>query len=153
MKRTEKELLMKRVGKWLGIGYRFHRRQGQDLYIVSKGQNGGMSNYPRHWEFEFWKKVPGNPRNEYFPWGYEKYRKKHPEWHVAFADWKNQDKYRLERSDVVKLYPPESVIAKDDAIDWLITESGFIQKAGGPNIKSYEELNLWLETAFVPEKI
>lgn len=26
MKRSAKEMFMKRVGKWLGAGYRFHRR-------------------------------------------------------------------------------------------------------------------------------
>lgn len=132
MKRTEKEMLMKRVGRWLGIGYRFHRRprlqvtpDGKDLVcIVSRTH---IRNPPRNWGFEFWKKIPGNPLNRYSdPAG---------------------------RSEPEYVDIPKEFREKDDIIDWLLTKSGFIKRAGGPDIGSYEELNMHLETAAMPEKI
>ena len=158
MKRTEKELLMRRVGRWLGIGFRFHRRQGLQVAAGGKSRccitdktRGKPTNPPRHWGFEFWRKVPGNPRNCFSAWDYEKFARAHGE-EASRGGRHRENLYPLEQSELMYMDVPKKFARKDDVIDWLLFESDFLKRAGGVQVRSVEELSLRLETAFVPEK-
>ena len=149
-KRTEKEMLLRRIGKWLGMGFRFHRQQGLTGGIRVKLDR---ANTPRSWEFEYWKKIPGNPRNAYCSFDYEKFRRKHEdEWKKI--RWTDRIKeYELEQSECFTVNPPQDLQDKDEIIDWLLLEYGLVGKAGGPDIRSYEALQLYAETGFIPKKV
>lgn len=154
MKRTEKEMLMRRVGGWLGIGFRFHRLSG--LQVGASGKHRccikTRTNDPRYWGFEFWRKVPGNPRNCYTRFDYCSFAKEHEAERVSLRDEEGWKRYALERSELKYMDVPKRFVRKDDVIDWLLFESDFMERAGGAQVRSVEELNLRLETAFVPEK-
>jgi len=159
MRRTEKEMLLRRVGKWLGIGFRFHRLRG--LQVTNGGKSracfiggfcadGGRRN-PRYWGFQFWKKVPGNPRNCWSAWDYDKFVKKHADEIIPGRG--PADKHQLKRSELMYIDVPKHFTKKDDIIDWILFESDFMRLVGGPSVQSREELDFWLETTFAQEKI
>lgn len=162
MRRTEKEMLLRRVGKWLGIGFRFHRLRG--LQVTNGGKSracfiggfcaNGRRRNPKYWGFEFWKKVPGNPRNCWSSWDYDKFRKAN----AGLIKEKgygiiNDEIYRLKKSELMYVDVPKRFTKKDDVIDWILYESDFMRLAGGLVVKSREELDFWLEVTFAPEKI
>lgn len=135
MKRSVKEMFIKRVGKWLGAGYRFHRHCPGDAWphvfnmLKAKGALQYMpSNFKRIWTFEWWEKVPGNPLNKYF----------------------NDNREELQRSECKCEDFPESVCTKDEAVDYALFRSGFL-KDFGIGAKSYEELELIMTADGAPD--
>lgn len=114
MKRSTKEIFMRRVGRWLGAGYRFHRYQG---IRCSK-----MANAPRRWQFEWWRKVPGNPLN-------------------LWPNDPNNEK-GLPRSECWQEDFPEYVRTKDDAVDYALFNTDFLGDFGKLGMESYEALEL-----------
>lgn len=136
---------MRRVGQWLGVNYRFHR-------------------YGGCWSVVAWKRVPGNPRNEFTKLAYKKFCEKNREKidrfrkkrELAYRHGYSMDKVRemdrrvfgLERSEPEVFQIPMDVGGKDAVIDWLLLESGFLQKFGS-SAGSYEELEIAMSAAGV----
>ena len=117
MKRSSKEFFMKRVGRWLGAGYRFHRHapgNAQPLVFDALRRKGKLQympcNFKRRWSFEWWRKIPGNPLNR---WSSDRFGKE-----------------RLPRSECVKIDIPENIVSKEEAVDYVLLESEFLDDFG-----------------------
>ena len=110
--RTNLEALMKKVGDMCNVNYRFHKvkahQNSRGAFVMYSG--------PRIWNFEWWKRVPGNPLNRY---GSEFYCS---ELHVVPI--------------------PDGISLKDDAIEYVLFKSDFFKEAYGRSICSYDALNI-----------
>ena len=109
---TKLEALIKKIGDICNVNYRFHRVKAHQL------PNGAMlmHNGPRLWNFEWWKRVPGNPLN------------------------RRGSIHGESKLHVVPI--PDSISLKDDAIEHILFKSNFFEEAYGANINSYDALNV-----------
>ena len=109
---TKLEALMKKIGDICNVNYRFHKVKAH------QNHRGAfvMYNGPRIWNFEWWKRVPGNPLNRY---GSE-----------------------FGQSELHVVPIPDSISLKDDAIEHILFKSNFFEEAYGASINSYDALNI-----------
>ena len=138
-KRTHLEMLMKQVGDMLGINYRFHRSQGI--------RRPSMANAPRSWQFEWWKRVQGNPLNLHGWLCEELGRVSNPSsegWRHRFAKLKEE---KPSASDCFKIEIPNGVKTKDEAIEYVLFKSGLFQETYGSKLTSYDAIRIALDLA------
>lgn len=111
--RTNLETLMKKVGDMCNVNYRFHKvKAHQNPSGAFVMYNGG----PRIWNFEWWKRVPGNTLNRY------------------------GSEFGRSKLHVVPI--PDSISLKDDAIEHVLFKSDFFKEAYGKSICSYDALTI-----------
>lgn len=114
--RTKLEKLMKEIGDVFGINYRFHRWKA---IRTPKYWQMLPNNALRQWAFEWWKRVPGNPLNECI---------------------NGIDRHELHVCNV-----PNSVKAKDEAIEHVLFKTYFMKDICGQSICSYDALKILLD--------
>lgn len=113
------EDLLKKVGDMCNVNYRFHRVNATRTPMAWCMH---PKNSPRRWTFEWWKRVPGNPRNL-------------PSFHT--------DGKPTSELSVMNL--PDDIKTKDDAIEYVLFKSDFLQNAYGSSLSSYDALHLALD--------
>ena len=130
---------MKQVGDMLGINYRFHRCQGM--------RRLSMANAPRSWQFEWWKRVQGNPLNLH-GWLCEELGRVSNScsegWRRRFAKLKEE---KPSASDCFEIEIPDDVKTKDEAIEYVLFKSGLFQETYGSQLTSYEAIRIALDLA------
>lgn len=91
-----------------------------------------MANAPRFWQFEWWKRVPGNPLN------------KHSQNNIVGEP-------PFKRSEFHEFRMPDSILTKDEAIEYVLFKSDFLLIEYGSSISSYDELNIALDLANITQ--
>lgn len=164
MERSSKERFMKRVGQWLGVNYRFYRfrnpkRNGKSGVFL----RGGILADSLTWTVMAWRRVPGNPRNEYVKTAYKKYCDRNAKF-IAEVEVKHDKLIKAKQIDAARELREKAfglsrskcfdfnlcgVKTKDEAIDKLLLESDFLDVFGRPNFKSYEALEMAMRVSGV----
>lgn len=117
---------MKAIGDALNVNYRFHRYQNYRSCFSKANRQFRPSNYPRVWEFEWWKRIPGNPLNR---WSKNNF----------------VEDPRLPRSELNEITMPDSISSKDEAIEYVLFESKFFRVECGEPLTSYEAIKIMFD--------
>ena len=134
--RTKLEGLMKQIGDMLGVNYRFHRS-----YCVC---NTVMANAPRHWHFEWWKRVPGNPLNLH-GWLCEKLGRT-SDTNEGWVKCCNKiEENKLPTSNCHEIAMPWEVKTKDQAIEYVLFKSNFLPSTYGSRLASYDAIQIAID--------